>query len=66
MKQYQYEEITSVLSSKKVLMKIEELEKEGWELYLLKQNQFLILGSGGTGGLTAIMRKSRHSEPTTE
>jgi len=62
MSQYEYEEISSVVSSKQVLRKIAQRETEGWELYLLRQNQFFLFGSGGTAGLVAIMRKVRRSE----
>lgn len=59
--QYEYDKITSIFSEKRVLRKIEQREKEGWELYFLKQNKLFIFGSGGTIGLTAVMRKIRKS-----
>jgi hypothetical protein len=61
--QYEYKRLASILSGKKVLAQIQHLEKQGWELYLLQQQQIFMFGCGGTSGLLAIMRRERNSTP---
>ena len=58
MNQYQYEQFSDLFSPNSVLRKIEQREKEGWELYLLEPIRIFLFGTGGTGGLTAVMRKA--------
>ena len=62
MEQYEYKSFNNSFSAEKVLRQIEDHENKGWVLYMLKPAQFLLLGTGGTGGLMAIMRRNRDYE----
>ncbi|MCH7687428.1 MAG: hypothetical protein IH899_12230 [Planctomycetes bacterium] len=59
MEQYDYKYIHSTLNAEKTLRQVEKHERDGWTLYFLQPTLFLLFGSGGTGGLTAVMRRSR-------
>lgn len=59
MERYDYKSFGNAFSAEKVLRQIEEHEGLGWTLYYIRPTQFLILGSGGTAGLMAVMRRPR-------
>jgi hypothetical protein len=54
---FQYKYIGNAFSPREVLKKVEEHERDGWSLYSLDPTLFLILGSGGTSGMQAVMRR---------
>ncbi len=53
---HEYKYIHS-LSPDKVLRQIADYELQNWSLYLLQPSQFFFLGSGGSAGLHAVMRR---------
>lgn len=57
MDRFEYKNIDSSFSARKVLRQVEAHEREGWSLYLLESTHHFVLGSGGTTGLRAIMRR---------
>lgn len=65
MEPHEYKYIFS-LSSDKVLRQVSDHERQGWFLYLLQPGHFFFLGSGGSAGLHAVMRRIVRMEPQTK
>ena len=62
---HEYKHLYSI-SADKVLRQVADCEREGWSLYLLEVGKFFILGSGGSAGLHAVLRRTVKSEPRAE
>ena len=59
MEQYDYKHIVSIFNPEKTLRQVEKHERDGWTLYFLQSTLGIFFGCGGTGGMTAVMRRSR-------
>jgi len=57
MAQHEYQAVSRLGSAKRILRKIEEQEREGWELVSVQPIPLFILGGGGWVGQTALMRR---------
>ncbi len=66
MERFEYKYISNAFSARQVLQQVEAYEREGWTVYSLESTHFFILGSGGSAGLQAIMRRPVVRESVTD
>ena len=65
MAQHKYQAFCRLFSVNRLLRKIEEQEREGWELVCIQPVPCFIFGAGGWLGQTAFMRKPVAPDPQT-